>query len=269
MRRWIGLVAAVLLLGACQGQPSQKDTARAADAATTSALTARAGQAEVAAGKLVAMSQGSATSGQAPRQDDPAAGPLLDQVFDTSALPALGRTPADLTQMSRWLAAVMKVGQVYVLAGTGFTDPTKATTDAAQAQSLRNVVDYAPETGRFFDAATVLLSVEGASIDYQSIVNSAKIDPGQRESVMTDLQYKIEKTYSSELGFMLNKGPTDAWKEARIKVLATEATRVSGMLLPGSWGHLQQQARQIAAQSDDPVLKRYLELFATRIEPPQ
>src|SRR5580692_6572817 len=103
MRRWIGLVAAVLLLGACQGQPSQKDTARAADAATTSALTARAGQAEVAAGKLVAMSQGSATSGQAPRQDDPAAGPLLDQVFDTSALPALGRTPADLTQMSRWL----------------------------------------------------------------------------------------------------------------------------------------------------------------------
>jgi hypothetical protein len=268
MRRWIGLVAATLL-GACQAQPNQKDIARAADAATTSALAARSTAAAAAADKLAAMAQGSATSGQAPRQADPAAGPLLDQVFDTSALPALGRTPADLSQMDRWAAAVMKVGQIYVLAGTGFTDSAKATTDAAAAQSLRNVVVYAPETGRFFDAATVLLSTEGASIDYQSIVNSAKIDPGQRERVMTDLQYKIEKAYSYELSFMLNKGPTDVWKEARIRVLATEAPRVSGMLLPGSWAHLQQQARQIAAQSDDPALKTDLELFATRIEPPQ
>jgi hypothetical protein len=268
MRCWIGLVAAALL-GACQAQPSQQGIARAADAANTSALTTRSAAAVAAADRLVAMAQGSATSGQAPRQADPAAGPLLDQVFDTSALPALGRTPADLSQMGRWAGAVMKVGQIYVLAGTGFTDPTQATTDAATAQSLRNVVAYAPETGRFFDAATVLLSTEGASIYYQSIVNAAKIDPGQRESVMTDLQYKIEKAYSNELSFMLNKGPTDAWREARIRVLATEAPRVSGMLLPGSWAHLQQQARQIAAQSDDPALKRYLELFATRIEPPQ
>jgi hypothetical protein len=68
---------------------------------------------------------------------------------------------------------------------------------------------------------------------------------------------------------MLNKGPTDAWKEARVKVMAREAPRVSGMLLPGSWAHLQQQARQMAAQTDDPALKADLELFATRIEPPQ
>jgi hypothetical protein len=41
------------------------------------------------------------------------------------------------------------------------------------------------------------------------------------------------------------------------------------MLPPDSWAHLQQQARQVAAQSDDPVLKTELEQFATRIEPPQ
>jgi len=229
-------------------------------------LAARSAEAVAAADKLVAMAQGSATSGQAPRQTDPVAGRLLDQVFDISALPTLLRDPADLPPANRWAGAMIKVGQIYVMAGTGFTDASNAPTDA-EARSLQNFVDYAPELGRFFDSEVVLLSTECASIDYLRAVHSTGID--QSESVMTNLQFKVEKAYSAELSFMLNAGPTDAWKEARIKVLATEAPRISGMLPPDSWAHLQQQARQVAAQSDDPVLKTELEQFATRIEPPQ
>lgn len=253
------VVALALMLAACQ--PHQTEP--------PNSLAARSVAADVAADKLVAMARGSETSGLAPRQADPVAGPLLDQVFDTSALPTLPRDIADLPPMNRWAGAMIKVGQIYVLAGTGFTDASNATTDAAAARSLRNFVVYGPELGRFFDAEVVLLSTECASIYYLRATQPSATDADRRAGMMQDLQYKIEKAYSSELGFMLNSGPTDAWKEARIKVLATEAPRVSGMLLPNSWGHLQRQAREVAAQSADPALKAELELFATRIEPPQ
>jgi hypothetical protein len=253
------VIVLALMLAACQ-PPHQTEP--------PNTLAARSAVADRAADKLVAMARGSETSGIAPRQADPVAGPLLDQVFDMSALPTLPRDVADLPPMNRWGAAMMKVGQVYVLAGTGFTDASNATTDAAAAQSLRNTITYAPELGRFFDAQAVLLSTECASLYYLQVAHPSAADADQRAAMMQDLQYKIEKDYSNEIGFMLNSGPTDAWKAARIKVLATEAPRISSLLLPNNWGHLQRQARQVAAQSADPALKAELELFATRIEPP-
>ncbi len=253
------VVALALMLAACQ-PPHQTEP--------PNSLAARSAAADAAAEKLVAMARGSETSGLAPRQADPVAGPLLDQVFDTSALPTLPRDYADLPPMNRWAGAMMKVGQIYVLAGTGFTDASSATSDAAAARSLRNFVVYGPELGRFFDAQVVLLSTECASLYYLQAAHPSASDADQRASMMQDLQFKIEKDYSSELGFMLNSGPTGAWKEARIKVLAAEAPRISSLLQPNSWAHLQRQARAVAAQSADPALKAELELFATRIEPP-
>ncbi len=257
------VVALALMLAACQQHATDPHQTE-----PPNTLVAKAAAADAAADKLVAMAKGSETSGLAPRQADPVAGPLLDQVFDMSALPTLPRDFADLPPMNRWGGAMIKVGQIYVLAGTGFTDASNATTDAAAARSLQNFSVYAPELGRFFDAEVVLLSTECASLQYLQAVHPSAADADQRTAMMQDLQYKVEKAYSSELGFMLNPGPTDAWKDARIRVLATEAPRVSGMLLPNSWGHLQRQAREVAAQSADPALKADLELFATRIEPP-
>jgi hypothetical protein len=253
------VIAVALMLAACQPRQTEPPNT----------LVARSAAADIAADKLVAMARGSETSGLAPRQSDPVAGPLLDQVFDTSALPTLPRDVADLPPMNRWSGAMIRVGQMYVLAGTGFTDASNATTDAAAARSLRNFTVYGPELGRFFDSQVVLLSTECASIYYLRAAHPVATDADRRAGLMQDLQYKIEKDYSSELGFMLNSGPTDAWKEARIKVLATEAPRISSILLPNSWAHLQRQARDVAAQSADPELKAELELFATRIEPPQ
>lgn len=258
--RVLVVVAVALLVAACQ-QPHQTEP--------PNTLAAKAAAASAAADKLVAMAKGSETSGVAPRQSDPVAGPLLDQVFDMSALPTLPRDVADLTPMSRWGAAMIKVGQIYVLAGTGFTDPANATTDAAAAQSLKNTVTYAPEVGRFFDSQIVLLSTECASLYYLQVTRPKAPNADQQADAMQNLQYKIEKAYSNELDFMRNVGPTDAWKDARVRVMATEAPRISGQLMPNSWAHLQTQARQLAAQSTDPALKADLELFATRIEPPQ
>ena len=51
-------------------------------------------------------------------------------------------------QVNDWLLSELRVGQIYLLAGTGLTDMTKATessnTTAAQDQVNRNTVAYAP-----------------------------------------------------------------------------------------------------------------------------
>ena len=67
----------------------------------------------------MALAGDSANTGKAPRQTDPAAKPLLDRVLDTSEIQQGVQPISELGSLSKWTLAVVKVGTVYTLAGTG------------------------------------------------------------------------------------------------------------------------------------------------------
>jgi len=260
MRRWIGLVVASLLLGACQAQPSQRDINHIADDAVSARLTARAAAAVAAADQFVAAAHGAAVTGVAPRQTDPNTGRLLDAVFDTSAIPVTTRTNEDVQALQSWGTAVEKVGAVYMLAGAG---PDPASTDATRAQIDRNLVTYAAELGRYSDATVVLMSRACGTVYYVQATGS--YDAAAKAQALERVQIGVKSNYDGALALIARKSPSDDWKAARAAVLAQMAPRVAAALAPQTSQPLQTEARALAAQTSDPTLKAQLNLFADRL----
>jgi hypothetical protein len=106
---------------------------------------------------------------------DPAARALIDTVFDTRELAGGARPMAELGHLNAWNLAVLKIGVVYILAGTGATDISALANDQATQQRVeRNTVTFAPEFGRYFDAQ---LALQGAIVDtVQGFLASASKD---------------------------------------------------------------------------------------------
>ncbi len=88
--------------------------AMALDAARVAAI-------DKAADAFVALAGDSAKTGQPPRQTDPAAKPLLDRVLNTSEVQHDVVPISELVGLSTWTLAVVEVGLVYTLAGSGMT----------------------------------------------------------------------------------------------------------------------------------------------------
>lgn len=260
MRRWMGPVAAAVLLGACQAQPSQKALNQTAEDAAGAQLTARAAQATAAADQFAAAASGAAVSGQAPRQSDPQTARLLDAVFDTSAIPETTRTIVEARALETWSAAAEKVARIYLGAGAG---PDPAPGDALSAQADRNLVTYAPELGRYVDTTVVLASRDGATIEIFEAIN--RLDEDNTEKATEHIQAVARSGYGGALDFLARKTPSDAWKEARAAVLARMVSRIGGSLQPWTAHALQTRALALAAQTDDPVLKAQLKLFAAKL----
>src|ERR1700722_1125677 len=130
--------------------------AMALDAATVAAI-------DKAADAFVALAGDSAKTGQPPRQTDPAAKPLLDRVLDTSEVQHAVVPISELGNLSIWTLAVVKVGLVYTLAGSGMTKLEAVPNDPAVIEKLNhNAAVFAPEMGRYLDA---VMWLEGATID--------------------------------------------------------------------------------------------------------
>jgi len=244
---------AALALAACNAQAPPPTAA-------ASPLASRAAAAQQAADRLATIAQGSETSGRPPRQTDPDVASLLDQVLDTSALPA-SPTAADISPINDWLLAAVKVNQIYVLAGTGMTDAQTAPSPAASARADSNLATFAPEIGRALDAEAILLGTEGAAI--------AQVGPGGGgdPAVYPQLQSQVAQAYASSLGVIGRPELADPWKEARAKVLEQMAPRVAPLLTAQDRQALQTAARQVAAKNTDAALQAELNDFAAKIAP--
>lgn len=246
---------AALALAACQPQTPASPAATA-----TSPLAERAAVAEQAAERFATIAQGSETSGQPPRQTDPNVASLLDQVLDTSALPA-SPTAADITPINDWLLAAVKVNQVYALAGTGMTDAQATPSAAASARADSNLATFAPEIGRALDAEAILLGTEGAAIAQVGAGGGG--DPAAYQQV----QSQVAQAYAGSLGVIGRPELADPWKEARAKVLVSMAPQVAPLLSPQDRQALQTAARQVAAKNTDATLQAELNDFAAKIAP--
>jgi hypothetical protein len=256
MRGW-GILGVVAMLAACQP----------GGAAAPSAVASASNAAQAASAKFIALAQGSATSGQPPRATDPTAGPLLDAVFNTSALPATPPPFSELEPVNKWLLAVVKTGQVYVLAGTGVSDVANATGPGVGAKADQNVVTYAPEVGRYLDAQTAIMGVESAMIAQFAAANPDAVKDPVRADGMAKTQVGVTQALGSELSVLTDAAPSNDWKEARAKALVAVAPQAALILPPTDWQALQAAANQAAAQTTDPALAAQFKDFAAKIQP--
>jgi hypothetical protein len=227
----------------------------ALDVATVAAI-------DKAADAFVVLAGDSATTGQPPRQTDPAAKPLLDRVLNTSEVQHDVQPISELGDLSTWTVAVVKVGLVYTLAGSGVTKIEAIPNDPAVIEKLNhNAAVFAPEMGRYFDA---VMWLEGATIDTVMVFLS-KASPSELERTKKGVA-QIRSGAFQSLGGVIStlpiNGIADDWRLQRLAVFAVIAPKAAKFLLPEDQRQLSDAANAAAARMTDPNVKSALASIA-------
>ena len=262
MREWT-IVAAALALAACGQAPTN---APAASSHPAQSLDAASAAAKAASDKFVALASGSQTSGLPPRQTDPAAGPLLDAVFDTSAVPTTDPPFSKLTAVNDWLLAANKVGVTYVLAGTG--QSTFADSPTVDAQVGRNVGTFAPEIGRYLDAECVLLGTEAGIVSDDLAANPTAFNDPARADGLAKMRGGVLQATGGFIQTIAGAQNGEDWKLARMKPLIAMAPNAARLLAPDARADLAAKATAAATDTGDLQLKSDFTQFATKISSP-
>ncbi len=257
VRQSLLAVAALLLLVSGCSSPSELDT-------KVKAITKAADQ-------FVALAKDSATTGEAPRETDPAAKPLLDFVLDTASLQNGPVQPMSaLETLNAWNLDVVKVGLVYILAGTGVTDiAALPNTPDVMAKINANTVKYAPEMGRYIDAQ---LRLQAALIDtissYMATASESDLDKANFKSGLAQVRSGVAGTINGAITTLPNEGLTDDWRRARLPALTAIASRAVKFLTPEDLKALHDTATEVAGQMSDPEVKAGLTSFAAALGSP-
>ena len=216
--------------------------------------------AAMAADSFAALASNSVTGGAVPRQTDPMAGPLLDTVLNVDILKTKGNLGrVDLPSLLVWLGAVDKVGAVYVLAGTGATDPSpSASGPTVAAQADRNTALYSPELGRSTDA---ILSLSGAmAVALQSsVADIATTDAGR--SGLDQVRVGIAEAISEAILTFPVPGIDSGWRQARMTTLLAVAPEVAPLLEADQCMALRGVADQTSQRLGDPPVAQGLQSF--------
>jgi hypothetical protein len=239
-------------------------SAHALDAAKVGAITK-------AAESFAALAPDSAKTGRVPREAEPAAKPLLDLVFDTSEIERGPVLPmSSLGDVNNWTMAVLKIGLVYTLAGSGVTDlSTLANQPADVIERInRNAVTFAPEMGRYFDAE---IRLQGAVMDivtvFLSTASKTELDRPNIKNGLAKIRGGNTQTIDGVLTTLPTAGLTDAWRRDRVAVITAVAPRAAKFLLPEQLDALRKSATDVAGQMTDPGVKAALAGFANALTP--
>jgi hypothetical protein len=248
----------------------------AAFALTLAIVLAGAAHAQVDAGKLEparkaaaqfkTMAAGSEKSGKPPRESDPAVRQLLATVFDARDIDAAKTIPVSAMQpLSERMLAGTQVALVYMLAGTGFTDLSKAANEPTIGDKINvNTVEFAPEFGRHFDFQ---LKIQGAVIDaVLAKIAASKPDEIKRiESGVANVRSGSHRAVAGVLETLALNGLTDEWLRARTPALTAIAPKLAKFLLPEQKAQLRELTLQVVAVTDEPQVKEALEDFASKV----
>jgi hypothetical protein len=190
------------------------------------ALRAGADAARQAADRLVAMSP------QPPRQGDPAASPSLDAVFNIAVLPNTPLTENDLDSLLTWSQAASRVGNLYVYAETSVpSDPARADPGTV-LRAQKNVVAFAPEVGRYFDAVTQLLGMtDRLYLQMRKNPVEYNVDPSKGFGA-DKVAAGTTALYVNVLRSIAIPGVQDAWRNGRVGILNGVAPDASALLSP-------------------------------------
>jgi hypothetical protein len=224
--------------------------------------------AKIAAAAFASAAQNSEKTGNAPRESDPAARRLLEAVFDARDLND-GQTvpPQALTALGERMMAGVKVGIVYMLAGTGASDLKQIGADPDGADKVNlNVVKFAPEIGRFFDFQ---LRIQGAVVDaVLGRLATAKPEELARpnfQSGLAHIRQGSARTVSGVIETLAVKGLSDEWRRARMPALVAMGPRLAKFLQADQKQQLKELALARADEMDDAQVKSDLQTFARTV----
>jgi hypothetical protein len=218
-----------------------------------------------AADGFVKLAQGSEKSGEAPRQSDPAVRKLLDAAFDTSDVEAAKAIAfSELSQLSERMVTGVKIGVVYMLAGTGATEIGQLGNDQNAGEKVNlNVIKFAPEMGRFFDFQ---MRIQGAVVDaVLTRLASAKPEDLVRpnfKSGLADIRDGSARSVSGVIETLAVNGITEAWRRERLPALAAIAPKLAKFLEAPQKNDLHKLALACADVMDDAQVKAGLQDFA-------
>jgi hypothetical protein len=257
MARWL-LFSTILIAATLAG-----DAARALDTVKAQAITR-------AADAFVALSRGSSRSGAPPRQTEAAARSLLDAVFDVSELQS-GK-PVEISaiaHLNSWQRALLRVGGVYLFAGTGAADAASLPNDPKTMQTIdQNVARFAPEVGRYVDAQ---LWIQAAMIGaFETLLLSANPDDLNKPEVRSGLaqvRAGIAQSLGGLIGLLAAERVTDEWRRGRFPGLAAIGLKAATFLLPEDVRRIRDVTLATAGRMSDPTVKAGLTLFATTLSP--
>jgi hypothetical protein len=216
-----------------------------------------------AADAFTALAGESHQTGRPPRESDPVAKPLLDVVLDTRELNR-GRVPWDqLLTLNKWNLAVIKVGLVYMLAGTGAKDLAELDDKPDTAAKVdRNTATFAPELGRYFDAQ---LRLQGAIMDtvreFLRTARRSQLENSQFKSGLGQIRSGVAQTITGMLGTFTQEGVTDEWRRERLTVANAIAPKAAKFLLAEQKESVRAAAIEVGRQMTDARVKDGLAAF--------
>jgi hypothetical protein len=239
--------------------------ALAAPASPASAQTvdpARVAAAQKAAATFVGLAAGSHKSGQAPRQSDPKVKALLDAVFDLSALPTNAVLPmSELNRVNEWQKAILDVGVVYILAGTGIDNIANIGKDPSIGpRTDKNGVDFAPEYGRYIDAQLGVTTVMLRMINAHLAAN-----PGDRAKfgpALGQIFGGAAQQMAGAITTLAIPDHVDAWRKQRLPVMLALAPPLAQGADPSHAKELNGMALRAAGSLTDPEVQAALKKVA-------
>jgi hypothetical protein len=231
-------------------------------------LAQRVDDAGKAAEAFVTLAKDSSTTGNPPRETDPSTKPLLDLVFDTSVLKTDTVFPVSAGQyLAKWSQAIVKVGSIYLLAGSGVSDLlANSSNPNVTEKATQNTARFAPEIGRFFDAS---LWVAGATAEvYRSFVlttSNTQLEEPHFKSGLTQIRSGIANQIYGAITAFATPGLTDHFRRERLPALAAIGSKAAKFLLPADLKVLSDAATEVGAQMIDPNVKAGLESLAAAL----
>jgi hypothetical protein len=221
-------------------------------------LSTGAAAAHSAADSLVGMGK---NAGQPPRKTDPVAAPLLDAVFNLAIVPT---EPSDsqTDAILDWMQSAQRVGNLYVYAGSNVPNSPDDITSAIILNSQRNMLTYAPEVGRYFDALVTLddkmdaMFLKVLSDPEKYSLNAAGRHGIAQGAIGTSL------ILSKILGAMALPGMSDDWRRGRMGALRSAAQDAAKLLSSEQRSSVRMAAETAESATTDQNLKDQLNSFS-------
>jgi hypothetical protein len=255
------LLAVPLLL--FREMPASMDEAWADEAVTAASDAAKA-----AADELIALGQGSATSGNPPRESDPKVKALLDTVFATRILADTAPVPfSEIQPVLAWMQTIQTVGGVYIFAGTGVTDLSQVDLNDPQivARTDSNMAAFAPESGRYVDAQLASMQALIQSVEKYITGNPAVLEQENVKTGLEQIRAGLTQTLTGVLTTIANSAMTDDWRRARLPALTSLGDASVTLLLPEQCAALRDTSAKVSDAMADAEVKSSLKAFSEKL----
>jgi hypothetical protein len=217
-----------------------------------------------AAEAFAKLGEPSRQSGKPPRATDPAAKTLIDTVFDLRVLSAAEPLPfSEIGKVNAWNKAILTVGTVYILSGTGVADISQAGSDPNLAPKVeKNTVEFAPEMGRYFDAQLGIAAAMLATVNSHLAANPADREKPNFKAGLPDIFAGTAQTLYSAITTLPTEGLSDDWRLERLPAIERLSPHVAAVVDAADLKTIHDTTSQIAESTSNPRLKEGLRKIA-------